>query len=214
MATFPNSLKVNVMILFILFHFSLSAWAQFLPTSFKANYEESYMSTTHQKIKKSTGVIHYQYPRHLKFEVLTPEPALFVTNPRSSWYYTPPFIEGEEGQVIIQKSDKLVLTKLLDVLKDGLTSNKVYSVNIQDQSADLSFQKEYKADFKMDKVVLTSSKKMKEVKSIIDLSSVILFYQNGQKVNLVFSQIEKNPSFPKDFFEFKIPEKTKVTQEN
>jgi outer membrane lipoprotein-sorting protein len=193
---------------------SLPLWAQFLPDSFKANYEERYLSATQNKEKKSNGVIHYQHPRKLRFEVIKPDPALFISNPQNSWYYTPPFIEGEEGQVVIQEPNKLILIKLLDVLRQGLVDNKFYKVKKENISATLFFNSPYEKEFKMDKVILHSFKKMAEVTNIKDLSELDLFYQNGQKVTLGFSQFESPVTFAADHFVFKVPPKTKVTKES
>jgi outer membrane lipoprotein-sorting protein len=199
--------------MFLVFLFSSSLWAQFLPDSFKAKYEERYVSTTQKKEKKSHGTIHYKYPRHIRFEVLSPDPALFISNAEKSWYYTPPFIEGEQGQVVLQESNKLVLIKLLDVLRQGLKSNSVYKIQMQKQVATLTFLPTYQKEFQLNKVVLRATKNMSDVKTLSELKELDLHQASGQKVTLGFSDFESGVTFAPDHFVFNIPKNTKVMNE-
>ena len=91
----------------ILFLFLLASSASFaksfVPGSFSANFEESILSMATGKEKKSFGKIDYKFPGNIRFEITSPNASTFVSNPQKSWYYVPPFVEGEQGQVTIQK---------------------------------------------------------------------------------------------------------------
>lgn len=85
---------MKFLVLTLLLSFSATA-DDFLPSSFSADFEQSFKGVASGKEKKSFGKIDYKYPRHIRFEVVSPEPSTFVANPKTSWYYTPPFVETE-----------------------------------------------------------------------------------------------------------------------
>lgn len=189
-----------------------SARADFLPSSFSTEYEESYISSVTGKEKKSFGRIDYKYPRHIRYEVLSPDPSSFVANPRTSWHYTPAVIEGESGQVVVQKSDDLVLTKFLDALKNGTKSNAAYSVKVDGPRLVLNFSSTMKKELRMTQAVLVGTGDAGRATNLGDFKELWLHHQDGKKVKIVFVKFHPGISFPADHFEFHIPPKTKVTQ--
>jgi len=186
----------------------------FLPGTFSTGYEESFKSATNGKIKKSFGKIDYKYPRHIRFEVVSEDnPSTFVANPRTSWLYTPPFIEGEEGQVVVQRSEDLIITKFLDSLKNGAKTNKAYSVAFDKNKLTLTFSSALKKDLQMNKVILTAkSGNALDAKELSMFKELELFHNNGRQVKMTFLDFKAGASFGGDHFEFKIPPKTKVSQ--
>lgn len=194
--------------------FSFSSLASdFLPASFSTSYEESFKSAATGKIKKSFGRIDYKFPRHIRFEVVSPDPSSFVANPKNSWYYTPPFVEGEEGQVIVQRSEDLVLTKFLDSLKNGAKTNKAYSVAFEKDKLLLTFSAILKKDLQMNKAVLTTkSGEAAKAQTLAEFQKLELHHANGKTVTMTFLEFKSGVSFNTGHFEFTIPPKTKVTQ--
>lgn len=206
---------MNFLVLFITFSVSALALADdFLPATFSTGYEETFKSATTGKEKKSFGKIDYKYPRHIRFQVVTEDnPSTFVANPRTSWYYTPPFIEGEEGQVVVQRSEDLVITKFLDSLKNGAKSNKAYQVQFDKNKLTLVFSPELKKDLQLNKVILgTKDKLASEAKSLKEFIELELFHTNGRVVKMVFLEFKAGVDFSANHFEFKVPPKTKVSQ--
>ncbi len=163
------------------------------------------------KEKKSFGKIDYKYPGNIKFDKTSPEPSTFVSNPQKSWYYNPPFIPGEEGQVTIQKSNKLPLTKFLDSIKDGMEGSKLFTSSYKAQDLILSFGPQMQKDTSLKSVTLHSAKDAKLVEHMKEFENLTLEYTDGRKVNLKFIEMKEDVSFSANYFIFTVPEKTKVT---
>jgi outer membrane lipoprotein-sorting protein len=193
---------------------STTAWSKsFVPASFSANFEESYKSVASGKDKKSFGKIDYKYPGHIRFQKTDPDPSLFVSNPEKSWYYVPPFVDGEEGQVTIQKSSKLPLTKFLDSIKNGVNESKLFKPKYQGKELVLSFVKPVQKDVSLKEVILLANKDAKSVKDLSEFEKMTLVYNDGRKVNLKFIDLKENIQFPEGHFKFTVPAKTKVTND-
>lgn len=190
--------------------FSVSA-KNFMPGSFSANFEESFISVTTGKEKKSFGKIDYKYPGHIRFEKTSPDNSLFVSNPEKSWYYVPPFVAGEEGQVSIQKSSKLPLTKFLDSIKNGVEGSKLFSHKYQGKDLVLSFVPTIQKEMTLKEVTLHGTKDAKAIETLKDFEKLTLVYADGRKVNLKFIDLKEGSSFTAEHFNFKIPPKTKVS---
>lgn len=198
-------------IIFLILISSFSFAKNFVPSSFSANFEESITSLATGKEKKSFGKIDYNYPGHIRFENISPDPSIFVSNPQTSWYYVPPFVEGEHGQVTIQKSSKLPLTKFLDSIKNGIENSKLFTFKYLKNELILSFVKTVQKEITLKEVVLTSSSDAKVAQSLKDFEKMSLIYTDGRKVNLKFIELKESVSFLPKHFEFSIPAKTKIT---
>ena len=200
---------MKLFIFIFLISFPLFA-EDFLPTSFSTDYEESFKSAASGKIKKSFGKIDYKYPKQIRFEVLNPDPSTFVANAKTSWYYTAPFIEGEEGQVVIQPSKDLALTKFLDSLKKGLKGNDAFSVFIKSEKLTLKFTDKTKKQLQLQEAILTtSSADASKVASLSGFNQLELIHLDGNKLNFKFTGFKSNVNHPANHFEFKIPPHTK-----
>lgn len=57
--------------------------------------------------KSSTGVIAVKRPDKLRWETVKPDPNLLVSDGKRFWLYTPPFDEGERGQLIERRSSEI-----------------------------------------------------------------------------------------------------------
>lgn len=198
--------------LFLILLPTLSFAKSFVPPSFSANFEESLISAATGKEKKSFGKIDYKYPSHIRFEITSPDPSTFVSNPERSWYYKPPFIAGEEGQVTIQKSSKLPLTRFLDSIKDGIAGSKLFTAKYEGKSLILTFVKTVQKDMMLKSVTLMSTKEAKTVEKMGEFERMDLVYVDGRKVSLKFIDLKENTPFTPDHFKFTVPAKTKTTQ--
>ncbi len=185
--------------------------ALFLPKSFRTDFEQSYESSLskRKKLKVSKGSIDYSYPGHIRFAIVGNNPSVFVANRDRSWYYTPPFIAEEQGQVVIQKSRKLNLFRFFDLLKKGLVSNKLYTVVNKNNHYELIFKKQKKDIFDISKVVIF----FPEGKSrILQNASKFLLHYSDRAVTLKFSNFDPDVKFPANHFVFAIPKNTKITR--
>jgi outer membrane lipoprotein-sorting protein len=190
------------------------SWSKnFIPQSFSANFEESIVSMATGKVKKSYGKIEYKFPGHVRFEITSPTPSLFVSNPQMSWYYLPPFVEGEEGQVTIQKTSKLPLTKFFDSLKNGLEGSKLFTYELLKKSLNLKFKKEVQKEMTLKEVIFHSNSDPKNITKMNDFEKITLIYVDGRKVDLKFTGFKEDVSLPLTLFEFTPPAKTKVIKD-
>jgi outer membrane lipoprotein carrier protein len=182
----------------------------FIPNSFSANFEESIISLATGKEKKSFGKIDYKFPGHIYFQIVSPNASLFVSNPDKSWYYVPPFVEGEQGQVTIQKSTKLPLTKFLDSIKNGIQDSKLFTSKYEKNDLFLLFVKTVQKELTLKEVIFHANKDAKLVQKMSEFEKLTLIYTDGRKVNLRFLELKEDPAFAPKHFEFTPPPKTKV----
>lgn len=201
---------MRTMLLLVLL--TTSAFAKsFMPSSFSSNFEESFISAATGKEKKSFGKIDYKYPGNIHYEKTSPDPSTFVSNPQKSWYYVPPFVQGEHGQVTIQKSSKLPLTKFLDSIKNGVEGSKIFGHKYQGKELVLIFDKTIQKEMTLKQVTLTATKDAKLVQSLNEFEKLTLMYVDGRKVFLKLIDLKENTSFPANHFQFTVPPKTRVT---
>lgn len=188
----------------------LSSFAKnFVPSSFTANYEENLTSVT-GKQKKSFGKIDYKFPGHLRFEVTSPVPSLFVVNPKKTWFYQPAFVKGEKDQVTVQKSSNLPLIKFLDSVKDGIENSKLFTVKYEKSNLVLKFVKTIQKDMGFEEVVLHASTDAKDVKELRGFENITLKHTNRNKTNIKLIDLKENATFPPGNFEFTPSANTKV----
>ncbi len=198
---------------FILISLLLTSYSfakSFVPSSFSANFEESIISMATGREKKSFGKIDYKFPGQIRFEIISPNPSIFVSNPQKSWYYVPPFVDGEQGQVTIQKSNKLPLTKFLDSIRNGLAGSKLFTTKYSGKDLILSFVKTVQKDLTLKEVIFHASKDAKSIQKLAEFERMTLIYADGRKVNLKFLELKEEVSFEAKHFEFTPPAKTKI----
>ena len=182
----------------------LDSHAGFLPQSFTARLEQSYKSSLTGKIKRIHGTLDYKYPKKMRLKMESPENTLFVRNAQKSWYYTPPFIEGEQGSLTVKKSDGP--ERIFDLLNHGLSSNKFYSVKKKKNRYELTFSKEMAKKTDMINVHLDFSK----ANGFTDLKSISITYKNRPEVIIQLLKVKTGISFDKNHFKFTPPKNTRV----
>lgn len=186
-----------------------SSAKNFVPSSFSAQYEESLTSAT-GKQKKSFGKLDYKYPSHLRFEVTEPVPSLIVVNPDQTWIYQPAFVEGEMGQVTIQKSANSPLVKFLDSIKDGVKNSKHFSANYNKKELILDFTKKAQKDLGIEQVVLHAPTEAQKINELKGFESITLKYSNKNKTSIKLLDLKENVTFTAEHFRFSPPKNTRI----
>ncbi len=181
------------------------AKGNFLPNSFQANYETRYKSIYSGKMKKIPGKMEYLYPG--RFSLLG-KAATIVRNPQKTWYYTPPGLEGEEGQLTITTTRPGDIFSLFDMIRNGLHSNKNFKVKKNKNIAELTFSKELQKELNLIKATLYFKNSIR----FMDLIKIELNEASGKNKAYYFSKIDTSKKFKKSHFIFTPPKKTRITQ--
>lgn len=84
----------------------------------RAELDQVTENASFKTVKKSKGRIWIKLPGLVRWETLTPDPSTWVTDGKTYWYYTPPFDEGEPGQ-LVEKPARSVKSELATVLLAG-----------------------------------------------------------------------------------------------
>ncbi len=83
-----------------------------------ADFEQLNQDVAMSHVKKSSGKIFVKRPSKFRWETLKPDQSLLISDGSRYWFYTPPFDEGERGQVI-EKDSSQVQSKLANALLSG-----------------------------------------------------------------------------------------------
>lgn len=212
-----------VTILFILFGIkTVVHGSDFLPKSFESKFEQNINSLIDKKSRKSSGVLRYLFPGHLKIEVLSPvsEKSTFLCNPTTTWFYVPPFEEGEKGEVTIQSTSHIELVAFFDSLKDGLISNKNFTITSTSPSIyKLIFSEPLAKKINIKSAILTfikesaSKKRSNSNARFVHLQKIELTHKNNQLITIELNEINDQKLILEKDFEFQIPPNTNTIKQ-
>ncbi len=182
--------------------------------SFKADFEQIVVSSLSGKEVKTLGRIAYAWQGQVRAEIIAPEAdrSTLVGNSKKTWFYTPPAIKGEKGQVQLDHSGKMVLSEFLDVLnRNGFSSNKTYTCVKKDNGQELSFPSDAAKKYGITKAFLVPEEvdgKMTGIKTLV------LYFTEKQKQPLTFkfSNFVANAPLTKTDFTFNIPPGTEISE--
>lgn len=191
---------------------SLPAFSKsIIPNEFSAKFEETLISAVSGKEIKSNGTITYKYPSHLRLEVLEPEPSTVVVSPKKTWIYQPPFIEGEKGQVTVEKKSSWPLLQTFDSLTKSLEGSKDFTHKFEGNKLTISFSKDAVSKLGLKEVTFIGQGPAKDVTSFTAFDSMTLVKADGKEQRYKFSGI-KVGAVGANQFTFDIPKNTKVIE--
>jgi outer membrane lipoprotein carrier protein len=159
------------------------------------------------KTKKiSSGVIMVKRPDKLRWETLKPDMNLLVSDGRHFWFYTPPFDEGEHGQVI-EKPSSQINSKLANALLSGRFSvAREMKIEQESPSRVRLIPKPRTAG-----TVVRAEIEIDPVQKIIE--KVTLEHKGGNRSEITLSKIELGKAIGDEAFLFTPPPNTdKVEQ--
>jgi len=190
----------------VIFSFSFliinfSAFADFIPTSFTARFEQVYLSKLKGKVKKGTGKIDYHYPSRVRFETETPSHVLFMSNGEKNWYYTYPFIKGEKGELTTSSAGEgnFHLVKLFDRMKADLKSNELFQVTEEKMNTVLNFSSLGLEKIGIKKATLYFSSSSKTFEN---LSKIEFQLSDDKKSELHLKELKTKVNFDSNHFNF------------
>jgi outer membrane lipoprotein carrier protein len=151
--------------------------------------------------KTSSGMIMIKRPDKLRWETLKPDMNLLVSDGRHFWFYTPPFDEGEHGQVIEKRSSE-INSKLANALLSGR-----FSV-----ANDMKIRQESPSTFLLVPKPGTAGT-VKRARIQIDptrglIQKVILEHNGGNRSEITLSKIKLGGKIGDDAFVFEAPPNT------
>ena len=152
------------------------------------------------KKKQSSGKLFFKRPSRVRWETVQPDVSLFVSNGQKSWFYTPPFVEGENGQVLEGKS--ISHSQLADALLAGSFS-VLKEMQIQQQSPTVFI---LKPDLKKSGGILQAKVEIDLTTKVI--CKVMLDHLGGNHTEITLSKIELGGVLGDTLFHFKVPPHT------
>lgn len=198
-----------LLLIYLLIGVSALRAETFLPLSFETKFIQTHINSISGKTKQSEGELKYKYPGRIRFEVVKPDQVVFVSNLERSWFYTPPVMEGEPGDVTISKSSDNPLLKFLDTLKGGLKNSKSYRVqNPTPNTVIVFFNEKSQKEVGLKEAKLTFSKG-EEFK---DLKNLHLTYPDGKIVQFELRDLNIKPKLNDETFIFVIPKNTRIAK--
>ncbi len=182
----------------------------FLPTSFHSAFTQEYVSKVSGKTVTTKGELSYLYPGHLRLEVKSPDEVLYISNPKKSWYYTPPFAKGEPGEVKISENPDNVLERFFNVLKNGLENNKSYTVAKGKTGGHvLTFKEDAAKRLGIKEAVLFFEGSSTEFSA---LNRLKIKDSEDQVKDFILTNLDASKKIEKSFFDFTPPENTRISR--
>ncbi len=156
--------------------------------------------------KQSSGILMIRHPNQFRWETLSPDKNLLVSDGRKFWFYTPPFEAGERGQVIERKTTE-VQSELANYLLAGAFS-KLRGVTLKKLSP-TRFQLIPSAG-------IAGSVKNAVIEINADektIQKLELEHSGGNKTEIVLSKVKLGGPLADAFFKFVTPPDTDVLRE-
>lgn len=202
-----NQLIVSASVGLLFLFSSASASGAFLPKSFEAKFSDV------RGEKEIPVKIKYSFPKKIYYEVEGETPLLYVCNAEKTWKYTPPFMEGEKGELAVGDSSQFCYSRIFDSLSKGLSTNELYKVTTKGKKAELSFKEKAKNQLGLEKIEIEFQKDVDKSSSLSDAKELKMFLSNKpEPVRLVMKEYTKNPAFKKGQFSFSPPKNTNTIQ--
>jgi len=180
---------------------SLNVYSGFVPKSFQANFKKTVVGLIRASV--STGTLSYKYPGNIKFKTKS---TLIVSNGRKIWYYRPPMIETEKGNLEISSSGRIKAAGMFDAL-----NAKNSSEFKKEQKGDhLLFTLNQKAIDKYGIKKIEFIDASKKFQTLSDCQKMIIYTVNDKIETYELSLFKKNVKFSKKDFQFIPPINTYI----
>jgi outer membrane lipoprotein carrier protein len=173
-------------------------------TAMTARFEQIIHNSSLGRDESSKGRLYIMRPNLFRWETFAPEPSILTSNGRYAWYYTPPFREGEAGQVT-KRDAKTIPSKLAVQLLAG----RIEAAGKFDISPikDLEFRLvplEKQGDLDHIELILESQTKL--------VYKIRLISKSGNKTEITLLDVDLAPRLSKSMFTFQVPPGTEVIE--
>jgi len=102
----------------------------------EAEFEQLTEIKSTKTSKKAQGKIWIKHPNKLRWETISPDQNILVSDGKFFWFYTPPFEKGDRGQVIIKKTAQ-IQTRFLNALLSGSFDFSNSKTQVESKSANV-----------------------------------------------------------------------------
>ena len=146
--------------------------------------------------ENSQGKIWIKHPDKLRWETISPDQNILVSDGKTFWFYTPPFEKGERGQVIIKKSSQ-IQTQFLNALLSGTFEQSKSKISIETKSSNvflLKPQANTAGDVKTAEVTINVATKK--------IEKVVLIHDSGNETSIQLKAIKLLPKIDDSLFHF------------
>jgi len=162
----------------------------------EAEFDQLTLIRSTKSEKKAQGKIWIKHPNKLRWETISPDQNILVSDGRYFWFYTPPFEKGERGQVIIKKSAQ-IQTQFLNALLSGSFDFSKTKTQIESKSPNVFLLKpsaNTAGDVKTAEVTINESTKK--------IEKVTLIHTSGNETTIQLKQIKLVPKLADTLFQF------------
>ncbi len=194
-------MKNLILLIFISVLLSLEARSGFIPENFKADFKKTVESGV--RVKSSEGTLSYSYPGKIKFIM---KQSSIISDGKKLWYYIPPRIEGEKGELTISSANRISASGMFD----AINSNKSTDFKKQIINENLIYELSKKAVEKYGIKKITFVDKNKKFTSLNDCQQMIIITVNDKKETYELSSFDLKIKFKADDFTFSAPPKTNI----
>jgi outer membrane lipoprotein carrier protein len=150
--------------------------------------------------KVSSGRIFIKRPDKFRWQTTDPDPSILVGNGKKVWYYTPPFREGEKGQVLTKRAIDVQSKLAIDLLAGTADTKKDFKVNVlEDGRFQLS---PIKPAGDIDGIELFIERSTNLVYKLV------LFTKSGNKTELTLKDVTLGLELKDELFNFTPPANT------
>ena len=151
--------------------------------------------------KVSSGILMVKRPNKLRWETLKPDTSLLVSDGKKFWFYTPPFDEGDRGQVIVKNSAE-ISSRITNALLSGKFSMaKDMKMSQRGEKQFTLIPKKGRAG-SVEKIILEIDPEQKLIQKIS------LFHKNGDQSEIQLTHIEFEKPLKEELFRFTAPPNT------
>ena len=162
----------------------------------EAEFDQLTLVKSTKSEKKAQGKIWIKHPNKLRWETISPDQNILVSDGKYFWFYTPPFEKGERGQVIIKKSAQ-IQTQFLNALLSGSFDFTKTKTQIEIKSPNVFLLKpsvNTAGDVKTAEVTINQITKK--------IEKVVLVHLSGNETSIQLKQIKLVSKLADSLFQF------------
>ncbi len=171
-----------------------------------ANFDQVNESAAMKTKKPSSGHIVIKRPNKIRWETLTPNASLLVSDGKKAWFYTPPFDETENGQYS-EYTASMIHSQLANALLSGnFSASPATKVSaLSDHEFVLTPKKGTAGDVSEARIEVDVAKKI--------ITRVQLSHKDGNHSDIHLSDIKLGDKFGDEMFVFTPPPHTEKIKE-